>query len=75
VYEADLWNPPPAGAPQPPISAQNMNFVYNMERLGIQADTVVSTHTGVHPMSDFLKFVGRPQIVARGGGLNAALNQ
>jgi hypothetical protein len=75
VYEADLWNPVPAGQPQPPISAQNMNFVYNMERLGIQADTIVSTHTGVHQMSDFLKFVGRPAIVARGGGLNAALNQ
>lgn len=75
IYEADLWNPPPAGAPVPPVSAQNMNFIYNMERLSIQPQTVVSTHTGVHPMTDFLKFIGRPQIVARGGGANQALNQ
>jgi glyoxylase-like metal-dependent hydrolase (beta-lactamase superfamily II) len=75
VYEADLYNPVPAGAPQPPISAQNVNFLYNMERLGIQPETIVSTHTGVHPMSDFLKFMGKDKIVARGGGLNQALNQ
>ena len=75
VYEADFWNPPPAGAPVPPISAQNRNFVYNLERLGIQADTIVSTHTGVHQMADFTKFMGIPSIVARGGGANQALNQ
>ena len=46
-----------------------------MERLSIQPQTVVSTHTGVHPMTDFLKFIGRPQIVARGGGANQALNR
>ena len=74
VYEADLWNPAPAGQPQPPITAQNMNFIYNLERAGIQPETIVSTHTGVHPMGDFLKFVGRPQLVARGAGLNALLN-
>ncbi len=74
VYEADLWNPVPAGQPQPPITAQNMNFIYNLERIGIQPETIVSTHTGVHPMGDFLKFVGHPQLVARGGGLNALLN-
>jgi hypothetical protein len=74
VYEADLWNPAPAGQPQPPITAQNMNFIYNLERAGLQPETIVSTHTGVHPMSDFLKFVGHPQLVARGGGLNALLN-
>jgi len=75
IYEADLWNPPPAGAPAPSVSAQNMNFIYNMERLSIQPHTVVSTHTGVHPITDFLKFIGRSQIVARGGGANQALNQ
>jgi hypothetical protein len=75
VYEADMWNPTPAGAPAPPVSAQNMNWIYNLERLSIQPETVISTHTGVHPMSDFLKFVGRPSIVARGGGANQALNQ
>jgi glyoxylase-like metal-dependent hydrolase (beta-lactamase superfamily II) len=74
VYEADLWNPVPAGQPQPPITAQNMNFIYNLERAGIQPETIVSTHTGVHPMGDFLKFVGHPQLVARGAGLNALLN-
>ena len=52
-----------------------MNFLYNMERLGIQPETIVSTHTGVHPMSDFLKFMGKDKIIARGGGLNQALNQ
>jgi glyoxylase-like metal-dependent hydrolase (beta-lactamase superfamily II) len=75
VYEADLYNPVPANLPQPPISAQNMNFLYNLERLGIRPETIVSTHTGVHPMSDFLKFVGKPEIVVRGQGLNQALNQ
>jgi hypothetical protein len=43
--------------------------------LGIQPETVVSTHTGVHQMSDFLKFVGLPKLIARGGGANQALNQ
>jgi glyoxylase-like metal-dependent hydrolase (beta-lactamase superfamily II) len=75
IYEADMWNPTPAGAPAPPVSAQNINFVYNLERLGIQPETVVSTHTGVHQMSDFLKFVGLPKLIARGGGANQALNQ
>lgn len=75
IYQADLYNPVPAGAPQPPVSAQNMNFLYNLERLGLQPETIVSTHTGVHPMADFLKFVGRDKIVSRGAGLNAALNQ
>lgn len=75
VYEADLYNPVPANLPQPPVSAQNMNFLYNMERLGLKPETIVSTHTGVHPMSDFLKFVGAKDIVSRGAGLNAVLNQ
>jgi glyoxylase-like metal-dependent hydrolase (beta-lactamase superfamily II) len=75
VYEADLYNPAPAGAAQPPVSAQNMNFLYNMERVGIAPETIVSTHTGVHPMSDFLKFMGVGKITARGEGLNQALNQ
>jgi len=52
-----------------------MNFLYNLERIGIKPERIVSIHTGLHPMGDFLKFVGRPQIVARGAGLNAALNQ
>ncbi len=74
VVEADLWNPVPQGQPQPQVNAQNMNFLYNLERIGIKPERIVSIHTGLHQMNDFLKFVGRPQIVARGGGLNAALN-
>ena len=75
VLEADMYNPVPAGQPQPPVNAQNMNFLYNMERAGIKPETIVSVHTGVHPMSDFLKLVGAKEIVSRGAGLNAALNQ
>jgi hypothetical protein len=29
----------------------------------------------VHPMSDFLKFVGVEKLAARGRGLNAQLNE
>lgn len=75
VVEADLYNPAPAGQPQPPVNAQNMNFLFNLERWGIQPETIVSIHTGVHPMSDFLKYVGVDKLASRGRGLNAALNE
>jgi len=75
IVEADMYNPAPAGQPQPPVNAQNMNFLYNLERWGINPETIVSIHTGVHPMSDFLKVVGVDKLVQRGRGLNAALNE
>ena len=50
VVEADLYNPAPAGQPQPPANAQNMNFLYNLERWGISPDTIVSIHTGEPPV-------------------------
>ena len=75
VVEADMYNPAPAGQPQPPVAAQNMNFLFNLERWGIQPETIVSIHTGVHPMSDFLKFVGVDKLAVRGRGLNAQLNE
>ena len=52
-----------------------MTFLYNLERWGINPETIVSIHTGVHPMSDFLKFVGADKLVMRGRGLNAQLNE
>ena len=52
-----------------------MNFLFNLERWGINPETIVSIHTGVHPMSDFLKFVGANKLVERGRGLNAELNE
>ena len=75
VVEADVYNPAPAGQPQPPANAQNMNFLYNLERWGISPQTIVSIHTGVHPIGDFLKVVGVDKLVERGRGLNAALNE
>lgn len=75
VVEGDMYNPAPAGQPQPPVNPQNQNFLYNLERWGIQPETIVSIHTGVHPMSDFLKFVGVEKLAVRGRGLNAQLNE
>lgn len=75
VVEADMYNPAPAGQPQPPVNAQNMNWLFNLERWGIAPETIVSIHTGVHPMSEFLKYVGVDKLVERGRGLNAALNE
>ena len=75
VVEGDMYNPAPAGQPQPPVNAQNQNFVYNLERWGIQPETIVSIHTGVHPMSDFLRYMGLAKLDVRGRGLNAELNE
>ena len=75
VVEADVYNPLPASQPQPAINLQNRSFLYNMERWGIQPETIVSIHTGVHPMKQFLDFMHVDRIATRGRGLNAELNE
>jgi glyoxylase-like metal-dependent hydrolase (beta-lactamase superfamily II) len=74
VIQADLYNAPPAGAPMPAPNAGNMVFLNNLERLSIVPERMISVHSGLHPMADFLRVVGAQRINARGGGGNAALN-
>jgi glyoxylase-like metal-dependent hydrolase (beta-lactamase superfamily II) len=75
LIQADMFNAPPAGAPAPAANAGNMVLLNNLERLSIVPERMISVHSGLHPMSDFLRVVGVPRINARGGGGNQALNQ
>jgi glyoxylase-like metal-dependent hydrolase (beta-lactamase superfamily II) len=75
VIQADMFNAPPAGAPAPAANAGNMAFLNNLERLSIVPERMISVHSGLHPMGDFLRVVGVQRINARGGGGNQALNQ
>jgi hypothetical protein len=52
-----------------------MVLLNNLERLSIVPDRMISVHSGLHPMTDFLRVVNVPRINARGGGGNQALNQ
>lgn len=77
LFQADMFDPPRGGAPAPATpSANAMNLLYNLQRVGIQPETIVSVHGGVYPAAEFAKGVGVEKILARGGGggLNAALN-
>jgi glyoxylase-like metal-dependent hydrolase (beta-lactamase superfamily II) len=75
LIQADMFNAPPANAPTPAANAGNMVLLNNLERLSIVPDRMISVHSGLHPMTDFLRVVGVPRINARGGGGNQALNQ
>jgi hypothetical protein len=73
LVEADLFDRPPAGqTPQP--SALNMALLYNMERVRISPERIVSIHSGEIPIADFLRVVRQDRIVPRGQGLDAQLN-
>jgi glyoxylase-like metal-dependent hydrolase (beta-lactamase superfamily II) len=74
LIQADLYNAPPAGAPVPAANAGNMVLLNNLERLSIVPERMISVHSGLHPMGEFLRVVGAGRINARGGGGNAALN-
>jgi glyoxylase-like metal-dependent hydrolase (beta-lactamase superfamily II) len=74
VVQADMYNAPAAGAPPPAPNAGNIVFLNNLERLGMVPERMISVHSGLHPMAEYLRVVGVPRINARGGGGNAALN-
>jgi hypothetical protein len=45
-----------------------------MERVSISPTRIVSIRTGEIPIADLLRAVGQDKIIARGQGLDAALN-
>ena len=73
LFESDLFEAPPAGktAPATPLA---MALLYNMERVRIAPEKIVSMRTGEIPVTDFLRAVGVNRIVPRGQGLDAQLN-
>lgn len=73
LFETDLFEAPPAGK-TPPATALNMALLYNMERVRIAPEKIVSMRTGEIPVADFMRVVGVNRIVPRGQGLDAQLN-
>jgi hypothetical protein len=61
MIEADLFDPPAAGAPLPaePTPA-NRSFYNHVRRLGLDVATIVPIHGRVVPWADFLKVVRLP---------------
>ena len=74
LFESDLFEAPPAGkaAQSTPLA---MALLYNMERVRIAPEKIVSMRTGEIPVADFLRVVGVNRIVPRGQGLDAQLNE
>ena len=58
VIEADLFDPPPPGAPLPAATAANRSLLAHVERLGLEVETVVPIHGQPAPWSDLLRIVG-----------------
>lgn len=58
VIEADMYNPPAAGAQAPPPSASAKTFLNNMQRLKLDISTIVPIHGPITPWSDFVKVMG-----------------
>jgi len=55
LIQADLFGPPatpPAAGAPPPVFPHAANLVQNIERLGLQVDTIVPIHGRVASMSD-----------------------
>jgi len=73
LVEADLFEAPPPGT-TPAATASNVALLYNMERVRIAPERIVSIRTGVIPVADFMRVVGVNRIVPRGQGLDAQLN-
>jgi glyoxylase-like metal-dependent hydrolase (beta-lactamase superfamily II) len=74
LVEADLFEAPPAGT-TPPATARNMALLYNIERVSIKPTRIISIHGGEIPVADFLRVAGQKAFIARGEGLDAALNE
>ena len=64
VMEADLFTPPAQGAAMPAlVTASHRTFVNNVQRLGLDVQTIVPIHGGrTFPWAEFAKFVasGKP---------------
>lgn len=73
LFETDLFEAPPPGK-TPPATPLNMAMLYNMERVRIAPEKIVSMRTGEIPIADFMRVVGVNRIVPRGQGLDAQLN-
>jgi hypothetical protein len=69
LFETDLFDAPAAG--KTPLA---MALLYNMERVRIAPEKIVSMRSGEIPIADFLRVVGVNRIVPRGQGLDAQLN-
>jgi len=58
VVEADLYTPPPAGASGPARpSPSNQTFLENLERLGLDVETIVPIHGRRGSMAEFAEFM------------------
>jgi glyoxylase-like metal-dependent hydrolase (beta-lactamase superfamily II) len=73
LINADLWGPPPAGAPPPAnISASAVALYDNIRRLNLDIATHVPIHGQPGPHSDFERIVGpaaiQRQAALEGGG-------
>jgi glyoxylase-like metal-dependent hydrolase (beta-lactamase superfamily II) len=73
LFETDLFEAPPPGK-TPPANSLTMALLYNMERVRIAPEKIVSMRTGEIPIADFMRVVGVNRIVPRGQGLDAQLN-
>lgn len=73
LFESELFEAVPPGQ-TPAATPLNMALLYNMERVRIAPEKIVSMHTGEIPVADFLKVVGADRIRPRGQGLDAQLN-
>ena len=61
IIEADLYTPPSQGAtPQPP-SQSNRSFYENIQRLQLDAETIVPIHGRSVPMSQFVEYINKAQ--------------
>ena len=62
LVEADLYNPPAAGAQPPGTPSQNNLALYNnLRNRKIEASLIVPIHGRPVPMADFLKEIGKSQ--------------
>ena len=58
VVEADLYTPPSPGRPLPAEpTASHRTFYDNLQRLGLDVETIVPIHGRPAPMSEFEAFV------------------
>jgi glyoxylase-like metal-dependent hydrolase (beta-lactamase superfamily II) len=74
LIEADMFEAPPAGQ-TPAATERNRTLLYNIQRVSIVPERIVSIHSGEIPAADFLRVVGQPAFVEQGEGLDAQLNQ
>jgi len=51
-----------------------MALLYNIERVRIMPERIISIHSGEIPIADFLRVVRQEKLVPRGEGLDAQLN-